>query len=83
MLPGWHIERAFGYIEISGEISQDESIGLDITSPNLPASLHVDLLPQNGKFEWTSAPLPVGPYTISFQTPINRGNSIPLSRHLP
>ncbi len=72
-------ERAFGYIEISGEISQDESIGLDITSPNLPASLHVDLLPQNGKFEWTSAPLPVGPYTISFQTPMNRGNLSPLT----
>ena len=62
-------ERSFGNIEINAETPIDASIGVDITSENQLAPLHLDLLPQNGRLQWRSGPLPAGSYTVTFQAP--------------
>lgn len=62
-------EPAFGSLEISTDVASDEKIGIDIIPANQKNPLHVELEPQNGKIQWKSEPLPIGTYTLTFQTP--------------
>lgn len=61
-------EKAFGSIEILAEIPQGESLSVDISSKTRAEPIHLDLQPVNGRVQWNSGVLPIGSYTLTFQT---------------
>lgn len=65
-------ERTYGSIRFTAEIPQEELLSFDLNSPGLQSPIHVDLGPQNGKFEWSSGLIPVGTYVMTFK-PLSSG----------
>lgn len=67
--------KAVGYIQISAQVPENRSIGVNIVSSLQSTPIHLDLTPQNGVIQWDSGAIPTGTYTFYFES--IGGGSVP------